>query len=153
MFLVILLIYFIILIFLEIIFIISSRYKNKSTELFSIIEKKNVSKPINKSTDKDSGKDSNKETDKNTDTKLDKEIDEEINEEIDEEMKLEISKDDIDIKNYIGKLYIKNYYGFFTNLDTWNLIKSNKIYKFNVPVNIKILKLREKDDIKYYINK
>ena len=145
MFLVILLIYFIILIFLEIIFIISSRYKNKSTELFSIIENKNVSKPINKSTDKDS----NKETDKNTDTKLDEEIDEKI----DEEMKLEISKDDLDIKNYIGKLYIKNYYGFFTNLDTWNLIKSNKIYQFNVPVNIKILKLREKDDIKYYINK
>lgn len=118
MFLLILLIYFTILIFLEIIFIISSRYKNKSLELFSIIEK-----------------------------------DTEINKTINEEMILNISKDDLDIKNYVGNFYVKNYYGFFINLDTWNLLKADKIYQFNVPVNIKILKLKEKDDIKYYINK
>jgi len=126
MFLIILLIYFIILIFLEIIFIISSRYKNKTQELYNIIEK-----------DEDKDKDKDKE----------------INKTIDEEMILNTSKYDLDIKNYVGKFYIKNYYGFFINLDTWNLLKADKIYQFNVPVNIKILKLKEKDDIKYYINK
>ena len=129
MFLIILLIYFIILIFLECIFIALARNKNKSTELFSIIENNKIDKDVNN------------------------EINEELYEEIKKDMRLETSSTDIDIKNYIGKLYIENYYGFFINLDTWNLIQSNKIYQFNVPVNIIILKLKEKSDIRYYINK
>ena len=63
------------------------------------------------------------------------------------------SNEDVDIKNFIGKIYLDNYYGFFINLDQWNLINAEKIYQFNAPVNIKILKLKVKENIKYYINK
>ena len=63
------------------------------------------------------------------------------------------TNEDIDIKNFIGKFYIKNYYGFFINLDCWNLMESKKLYEFNVPININIIKINKKEPIKYYISK
>ena len=122
MFLIILLIYFIILIFLEFIYILLSKNNDKQFELFNIIEQ---------TIDNDND---NKKILMNNMTLIE-------------------SNEDVDIKNFIGKIYLDNYYGFFINLDQWNLINAEKIYQFNAPVNIKILKLKVKENIKYYINK
>lgn len=67
-------------------------------------------------------------------------------------LKLEKSDIDIDIKNYVGKFLTKNYYGFFINLDNWNLLEKNKLYEFLVPVNIKIIKIKNDQNIEYLIN-
>lgn len=67
-------------------------------------------------------------------------------------LKLENSEEDVDIKNYIGKFLVKNNYGFFINLDNWNLLENNKLYDFIIPVNIKILKIKKEGNIEYFIN-
>ncbi len=67
-------------------------------------------------------------------------------------LKLEISETDIDIKNYVGKFVLKNNYGFFINIDNWNLLYKNKLYKFLQPVNIKIIKIKSNENIEYLIN-
>lgn len=67
-------------------------------------------------------------------------------------LKLENSEEDVDIKNYIGKFLVKNNYGFFINLDNWNLLENNKLYDFTIPVNIKILKIKKEGNIEYFIN-
>lgn len=67
-------------------------------------------------------------------------------------LKLEKSEINLDIKNYIGKFLLKNNYGFFINLDNWNLLYSNKLYEFLKPVNIKIIKIKKNEDIEYLIN-
>lgn len=124
MFLIILLIYFILLILLEFIFIIVSKDKNKSKELYNIIDNlDNKEKNIIENHHKKYG------------------------------MLLEESDNDIDIKNYIGNFYCENYYGFFINLDMWNLLECNKLYKFNAPVTIKIIKICKDKKIRYYTSK
>ena len=67
-------------------------------------------------------------------------------------LKDEKSDKDLNITNYIGKFVLKNYYGFFINLDKWNIIEKNKLYNFNIPVNIKILNFKNNENIKYLIN-
>lgn len=64
----------------------------------------------------------------------------------------ETSENDIDIKNYIGKFVLLNNYGFYINLDNWYLLDSKKIYEFKVPVNIKIIKIKNNENIEYLIN-
>jgi len=127
MFLIILLIYFIILILVEFIFIILSKDKSidKSKEIFHIIEL----------------------YEKQDVNLLDDDIIKKHG------MIFQETNEDVDIKNFIGKFYIKNYYGFFINLESWNLMESKKLYEFNVPVNINIIKINNKEPIKYYISK
>lgn len=116
MFLFIILIYFIVLIFIEFLFIILSK-SNKNAIYNTIeIEKENIDNNLFKKYN----------------------------------MISYSSNDNIDIKNFIGKLYIDNYYGFFINLNTWNLMKSNILYEFIYPVNIKIIKIHNDIPIKYY---
>lgn len=67
-------------------------------------------------------------------------------------LKLETSEIDIDIRNYVGKFLVKNNYGFFINIDNWNLLYKNKLYEFLQPVNIKIIKFKKDDNIEYLIN-
>lgn len=67
-------------------------------------------------------------------------------------LKYETSDLDINLKNYVGKFLIKNTYGFYINLNTWNLIEKNKLYEFLVPVNIIIIKIRYDENIEYLIN-
>ena len=62
----------------------------------------------------------------------------------------EKSDKDIDIKNYVGKFLILNQYGFYINLDNWNLLLPKKLYDFKIPVNIKIIRINE--DIEYLLN-
>lgn len=62
------------------------------------------------------------------------------------------SNNNINISNYIGKFYLTSYYGFYTNLDKFYLLESKKLYKFNIPVNIKLIKIDEKTDLIYYCN-
>jgi len=50
-------------------------------------------------------------------------------------------KEDVEIDNFIGYLSIKNNYGFYIKDSTWNILKIGKYYKFNIPVNIKIINL------------
>lgn len=64
----------------------------------------------------------------------------------------EKSEDDIDIKNYVGKFLLYNQYGFYVNLDNWYLLQQKNMYEFKVPVNIKIIKLKNNEDIEYLIN-
>ena len=66
---------------------------------------------------------------------------------------LNTSKEDIDIKNYIGKFKVIKQYGFFINLNKWYILEPDKLYKFNYPVNVKILKIKYNEDIKYYSEK
>ena len=47
----------------------------------------------------------------------------------------------------------KIFYGFFINLDMWNLLECNKLYKFNAPVTIKIIKICKDKKIRYYTSK
>lgn len=116
MFLFILLIYFVVLIFIEFLFIILSK-SNKNDIYNSIdIEKKNIDNNLLK----------------------------------EHNMISYSSNDNIEIKNFIGKLYLDNYYGFFINLNTWSLIKSNTLYEFIYPVSIKIIKIHNDIPIKYY---
>ena len=63
----------------------------------------------------------------------------------------EKSIEDLDIKNYIGSFYVKNYNGFFINLDKWNLLESDILYNFSIPVNIKIIKIKNNENIEYFI--
>lgn len=62
------------------------------------------------------------------------------------------SNDNVNISNYIGKFYLQSYYGFYVNLDKFNLLESKKLYEFNIPVNIKLIKIDEKTDLIYYCN-
>lgn len=64
----------------------------------------------------------------------------------------EKSENDIDIKNFVGKFVLLNQYGFYINLDNWNLLQPNKLYEFKVPVNIKIIKVKNNEDIEYLLN-
>jgi hypothetical protein len=64
-----------------------------------------------------------------------------------------VTCNNLELNNYIGKFYLKNNYGFFINLEKWNLLESNKLYNFTVPVNIKIIQLIETQPIEYYIDK
>lgn len=66
-------------------------------------------------------------------------------------LKINKSSDDINISNYIGKFYLESDYGFYINLDKWNLLESKKLYEFNVPVNIKLIKINEKSDLVYFL--
>ena len=61
------------------------------------------------------------------------------------------SNEDINISNYIGKFYLESDYGFYTNLDKWYLLESKKLYEFNVPVNIKLIKINEETELVYYL--
>ena len=63
-----------------------------------------------------------------------------------------ISDNDVDIKNYVGKFLLYYEYGFYINLDNWNLLESKKLYEFKVPVNIKIIKINNNISIEYLIN-
>lgn len=60
------------------------------------------------------------------------------------------SEEDVNINNYIGKFYLKNEYGFYINLNNWNLLETGILYNFLVPVNIKIIKIDT--NIEYYID-
>lgn len=62
------------------------------------------------------------------------------------------SSDNVNISNYIGKFYLTSHYGFYTNLDKFHLLESKKLYEFNIPVNIKLIKIDEKIDLIYYCN-
>lgn len=62
------------------------------------------------------------------------------------------SKNDLDIKNFVGKFVLLNMYGFYIELDNWNLLYPNKIYEFKIPVNIKIIKIINNQDIEYLLN-
>lgn len=64
----------------------------------------------------------------------------------------EKSENDLDIKNFVGKFVLLNQYGFYINLDIWNLLQSKKLYEFKVPVNIKIIKIKNNEDIEYLLN-
>lgn len=64
----------------------------------------------------------------------------------------EKSDNDLDIKNFVGKFVIYNYYGFYINLDNWNLLLPRKLYEFKIPVNIKIVKIKNNEDIEYLLN-
>ena len=66
-----------------------------------------------------------------------------------EEIEFLESDSDLEFKNYVGKFSLLNTYGFFINLDKWNLIEENKLYNFLVPVNITVIKINS-DNIKYY---
>lgn len=67
-------------------------------------------------------------------------------------LKKYISNDDINLDNYFGKLLIENKYGFYINDDNWNLLIPKKLYDFKVPVNIKVIKINNNEDIEYFIN-
>ena len=62
------------------------------------------------------------------------------------------SNKNVNIPNYIGKFYLTSHYGFYTNLDKFHLLESKKLYEFNIPVNIKLVKIDEKTDLVYYCN-
>jgi len=64
----------------------------------------------------------------------------------------EKSENDVDIKNFVGKFVLLNQYGFYINLDNWNLLQPKKLYEFKVPVNIKIIKIKKSEDIEYLLN-
>jgi hypothetical protein len=66
---------------------------------------------------------------------------------------LQLSDKDLDIKNYIGKFYLKKEYGFFINLDNWNLLESGILYDFDIPINIKVIKIESEPNIEYFIEK
>lgn len=66
-------------------------------------------------------------------------------------LKQELSNEDLDIKNYIGKFYVKNYNGFFINLENWDILEQDILYDFSIPVNIKIIKIKNNIDIEYFI--
>lgn len=68
-------------------------------------------------------------------------------------IKLQTSDSNLELNNYIGKFYLKSNYGFFVNIEKWNLLESGKLYNFTMPVNIKIIKLVETEPIEYYIDK
>lgn len=63
---------------------------------------------------------------------------------------LNTCSNNVDIQNYIGKFYLESNYGFYINLDKWNLLESKKLYQFDMPVNIKIIKLDEQTDIIFH---
>ena len=65
----------------------------------------------------------------------------------------EIADEDLHLKNYIGKFYIKNNHGFFINLDNWNLLEPDLLYDFTIPVNIQIIKIKNDENIEYFIEK
>lgn len=60
------------------------------------------------------------------------------------------SNDDVYINNYIGKFYLENDYGFYKNLNKNNLLESNVLYVFDIPVNIQIIKIKHDKNIIYY---
>ena len=64
----------------------------------------------------------------------------------------EKSDNDLDIKNFVGKFVLLDQYGFYINLDNWNILQYNKLYHFKVPVNIKIIKIKNNKDIEYLFN-
>ena len=64
----------------------------------------------------------------------------------------EKSENDIDIKNFVGKFVLLNQYGFYINLDNWNILQPKKFYEFKVPVNIKIIKIKNSEYIEYLLN-
>jgi transposase len=68
------------------------------------------------------------------------------------QLQKEKSENDLDIKNFVGKFILLNQYGFYINLDNWNLLQSKKFYEFKVPVNIKIIKIKNNEDIEYLLN-
>ena len=43
------------------------------------------------------------------------------------------------IDNYLGYFSLNNNYGFYVKDDIWNVLKHKIYYKFNVPVNIKLI--------------
>ena len=59
------------------------------------------------------------------------------------------STDNIELFDFKKSIYIEDNYGFFIYNNEYNIIKPNYIYSFNVPVTIKILKI--KNNIIYYI--
>ena len=62
------------------------------------------------------------------------------------------SENDLDIKMFIGKFVTLNQYGFYINLNNWYLLQPQKLYEFKLPVNIKIIKIKNNESIKYLIN-
>ena len=68
------------------------------------------------------------------------------------QLQKEKSENDLDIKNFVGKFVLNNNYGFYINLDNWNLLQPKKLYEFKVPVNIKIIKIKNNEDIEYLLN-
>ena len=74
--------------------------------------------------------------------KFDKITQNEINETIRKHnLTINNSNEDVNINNYIGKFYLENEYGFYTNLNKKNLLESNVLYIFDIPVNIQIIKI------------
>ena len=64
----------------------------------------------------------------------------------------EKSEKDLNIKNFVGKFVLLNQYGFYINVNNWNILQPSKLYEFKVPVNIKIIKIKNNEDIEYFLN-
>ena len=107
MFLVIILIYFVILILLELYFIATSNQKQK--KYVNILPSENINESINKN------------------------------------LEYQISYNNINLENYIGKFYLNDNYGFYIIQDKWNLLECKKLYNFELPVKIIIHNLNKYD--------
>jgi len=59
------------------------------------------------------------------------------------------SNDNVELSQFTESIYIEDNYGFFIYNNEYNIIKPNIIYSFNVPVDIKIIKIN--NNIIYYI--
>ena len=136
---IILLIYFIILLVIEFLFVILS---NKNEKPIFTIENEN------EDNDKEN-KEYNRyiENDNDNEEVNIKEVLKIVND--NNKLKQIISYDDVDIKNYVGKFRLNNGSGFFINLDKWYLFKNSKTYNFNMPVNILIINVKSDDKIEY----
>ena len=53
------------------------------------------------------------------------------------------SDNDVEFLNFKKSIYIKDTYGFFIYDNKYNIIEPNKIYSFNISVNIKIIKIKK----------
>jgi G3E family GTPase len=150
------LIYFILLIILELIFLFINKYKTNSSKkkLYDILDEnffeiknsekenseKENSEKENSEKENSEKENSEKENFKNSD-KLEKNNLKDIE-----------SENDIDIENYRGLFLIKNYYGYMIYNDEYHVLNENVLYRFNKNVNIQIINIENKK-IKYFIEK
>jgi len=155
------LIYFILLIILELIFLFINKYKTNSSKkkLYDILdenffetensEKENSENSKNsKNSEKENSKNSEKENSENSKNSKNSE-----KEKLEKNNLKEFqSENDVDIENYRGLFLIKNYYGYMIYNDEYHVLNENILYKFNKNVNIQIINIENKK-IKYFIEK
>ena len=110
--------------------------------------------------EKETENEAENEAEKETENEAENETENETENEAEKEFSIVIINEELESKELESKELeskeleskeLESNYGFYIQDNNWNLLKSNTLYNFKVPVNIKIIKI--KNSIQFYTEK